>query len=158
MRRNNVRRKLREDVVEAGKGLAGVVARTGKVVRESTKGFFGRLLDYFGLILVGWLIKNLPMILDMATTLIKRVQKLFTILNDWKDGLLQKLNGMKDLIGALITNIAKFDFTDQSGKIGKMFPKSAIGYSESGKLMRQKFLHGDSATMKLSALWTTFIV
>lgn len=135
LRRNNVRRKLREDVVEAGKGLAGVVARTGKVVRESTKGFFGRLLDYFGLILVGWLIRNLPMILDMATTLIKRVQKLFTILNDWKDGLLQKLNGMKDLIGALITNIAKFDFTDQSGKIGNAMDK----INDGSKKMEQNF-------------------
>jgi len=123
LRRNNVRRKLREDVVEAGRGLKSVIKRTGKIVSESTKGFFGRILDYFGLILLGWLLKNLPQIMEMTQKLIERVKKLFTILNEWKNGLLEKLNGMKELVGAVISNISKFDFTDQSGQIKQAMEK-----------------------------------
>lgn len=135
LRRNNERRKLREDVIEAGKGLGGVIKKTGSVIADSTKGFFSRILNYVGLTVLGWLIRNLPNILGMTKTLIERVQNLFSILNSWKNGLLMKLTGYSDLLSAVISNIRRFDFTDQSGQISDAMEKIEKG----GQKMEEDF-------------------
>ena len=116
-RRDAAQLRQKEDIIEASSGLAGAVKRTGKVIASSTKGFFGRILDYFGTLLVGWLINNLPKILKMAQTLIERVQNLFKVLSNFRDGLINTLKGFGDLLRGVIVNITKFDFTDQSGRV-----------------------------------------
>jgi len=118
-RRDAAQLRQKEDIIEASSGLAGAVKRTGKVIASSTKGFFGRILDYFGTLLVGWLINNLPKILKMAQTLIERVQNLFKVLSNFRDGLINTLKGFGDLLRGVIVNITKFDFTDQSGRVQK---------------------------------------
>ena len=58
-RRENVRRKQREDELEAS-SITGVTKREGTVSAKSTKGFLGRILDFFGIILIGWFVTKLP--------------------------------------------------------------------------------------------------
>ena len=64
-RRDAVRRKEQEGIIEAS-GIVGTVKRTGKVGMDSTKGFLGRILDFVGTLLGGWLIINLPKIIEGA--------------------------------------------------------------------------------------------
>ena len=61
-RQENVRRKQREDELEAS-GITGVIKRQGNVIAQSTKGFLGRILDFFGIVLIGWFVNTLPNIL-----------------------------------------------------------------------------------------------
>ena len=85
LRKEAVRRREQEDLVEAGK-VGGVFKRTGKVISNSTKGILGRIMDFIGVIMVGWFIRTIPQILKSAERMIKNVQELSTTLRNWLDG------------------------------------------------------------------------
>ena len=78
-RRENVRRKDREDELEAS-SVQGIAKRTGSITAASTRGFLGRILDFFGIILIGWFVNNLPQILEGINKLIKRISSVVGIL------------------------------------------------------------------------------
>ena len=84
-RRNAVIRKERESIIEAS-GVSGAVRRTGNIISESTKGFFGRVLDAAGAVLVGFLVTKLPEIIKGAVGLMKRIQQLVNALRKWLNG------------------------------------------------------------------------
>ena len=71
-RRENALRKQREDELEAST-ITGVTKRQGSLSQKSTKGFLGRILDFVGILIIGWAIANLPRI-------IAAFQKLFGLL------------------------------------------------------------------------------
>ena len=73
-RRSAVRMREKEDVIEASK-VSGIFRRTSKVIGDSTKGFLGRIMDFLGTILVGWVVTNLPVIINTVEDLIVRIQK-----------------------------------------------------------------------------------
>ncbi|MEC8540196.1 MAG: hypothetical protein VXY51_10690, partial [Pseudomonadota bacterium] len=56
-RRENALRKQREDELEAST-ITGVTKRQGSLVQKSTRGFLGRILDFIGILLLGWAITN----------------------------------------------------------------------------------------------------
>ena len=70
-RRENALRRQREDELEAST-ITGVTKRQGSLVQKSTRGFLGRIMDFIGILLIGWALTNLPKI-------IKAFQKLFLI-------------------------------------------------------------------------------
>ena len=78
-RQENVRRKQREDELEAS-GITGAIKRQGTVIAQSTKGFLGRILDFFGIILIGWFVNTLPNIIKALGKLIDRVKKVIGFL------------------------------------------------------------------------------
>ena len=86
LRKEAVRRREQEDLVEAGK-VGGVFRRTGKVITNSTKGILGRIMDFIGVIMLGWFIRTIPQILQKAEVLIKNVMQLSNTLRNWLDGL-----------------------------------------------------------------------
>ena len=74
-RRENALRKQREDELEAST-ITGVTKRQGSLSQKSTKGFLGRILDFVGILIIGWAIANLPRIIaafQKLFGLIKRV-------------------------------------------------------------------------------------
>ena len=58
-RRENVARKQREDELEAA-SVTGVAKTKGSLIQKSTRGFFGRILNFLGVLLLGWALENLP--------------------------------------------------------------------------------------------------
>jgi len=111
-RREAVRRREREDIIEAS-GISGAIRRQGKVIASSTKGFLGRILDFIGTLMVGWLINNLPVIISLGEQLISRMGKLFIVLKSFVGNVTTILSGFGSLLGGTIQNFMKFDFTDQ---------------------------------------------
>ena len=85
-RRAAVQRREQEDLVESGK-VGGIFRRTAKVIGSSTKGFLGRVMDFVGTILVGWIVTNLPIIIENIQKLIGRIQKTVGALTGWYDGI-----------------------------------------------------------------------
>ena len=85
-RRENARRRQREDELEAST-VQGSTKRQGNVVSRSTKGFLGRILDFFGIVLIGWFVNTLPQILKSIQGLIKRIQGVITILTNFMDSI-----------------------------------------------------------------------
>ena len=78
-RRENVRRKDREDELEAA-SITGVTKKEGNIIQRSTRGFLGRILDFFGIVLIGWFINTLPKILKAIGALITRIKKFVELL------------------------------------------------------------------------------
>ena len=103
-RRENARRIQREDELEAST-TQGVAKRQGALVSRSTKGFLGRILDFFGIVLIGWFVNNLPGIIKAIQGLINRIRKLTTILTNFID-----------YIGDFLTNI-RVGITDVISKL-----------------------------------------
>ena len=85
-RRENVNRKAREDELEAA-SVQGIAARQGTVSSRSTKGFLGRIIDFFGIVLIGWFVTQLPKILKGIQSLIKRISKAVNILTGFVSGI-----------------------------------------------------------------------
>jgi len=101
-RREAVRRREKEDVIESGK-VGSVYKRTSKVISGSTKGFLGRIMDFVGTIMVGWLVTNLPTIIKGAEELIGRMQGLFSTLSSWTDGIGNFFNLFTSQLGGILS-------------------------------------------------------
>ena len=102
-RRENARRRQREDELEAST-IQGSTKRQGNVVSRSTKGFLGRILDFFGIILIGWFVNTLPQIIKSIQGLIKRIQRVITVLTNYMDSIGDFLVGIgQGISGAIQT-------------------------------------------------------
>ena len=110
------RRKNREDLIEAS-SIGGAIKRQGKAVVSSTKGFLGRIMDFLGTLLLGWLAYNLPSIITMAQELIARMQRLATIVSGFFNKTTNIFRGFGNVLGSIGKNILTFDFTDSSGRV-----------------------------------------
>ena len=117
-RREAVRRREQEDLIEAGR-VGGIFRRTSKVIGSSTKGFLGRIMDFLGTILVGWVVTNLPVIIDTVQDLIGRIQQAAGILKDWFEGTLNFFTGFTSNLGDIATKLMTFDFFSQKTQIDK---------------------------------------
>ena len=118
-RQQAVRRKVREDLIEAS-GIGGAMRRVNKIVSTSTRGFLGRILDFVGTILVGWAIVNIPKIIKLAENLFKRLNKFFKIITGFTDGLVEfftKFTTELSVIGSSLTQIDFSNIGDQMTNI-----------------------------------------
>ena len=115
-RRENVRRKNREDEIESS-SITGVAKKEGNIVTRSTRGFLGRIIDFLGVILVGWALVNLPMIIKRLQGLFKLIQKVVGILSGFIDAIRGFLVAIGKPIVNLIDSIRKIDFTNQRKQV-----------------------------------------
>ena len=114
-RRQAVRRKQREDLIEAS-GIGGAIRRTNKVISSSTRGFFGRILDFVATILIGWAVVNIPKIVKLAENLFKRLKKFLKVVTGFTDGLVQfytLFTTQLSEIGSRLTSIDLEPISDQ---------------------------------------------
>ena len=107
-RRENARRRQREDELEAST-VQGTTKRQGNVVSRSTKGFLGRILDFFGIILIGWFINTLPKIIKSIQGLIDRIRKMVSVLTNFVDSIGDFLTGIRTGISNAIQKLPKLD-------------------------------------------------
>ena len=127
-RREAVRRREREDIIEAS-GVGGAIKRQGKVIASSTKGFLGRILDFIGTLMVGWLIGNLPIIIRLGEQLIDRIGRLVGVLRSFVGNVTTILSGFGGLLSGTIQNLIAFDFSTQ-----KQLLDSSLSTVQSGML------------------------
>lgn len=125
-RREAVQRKEREDIIEAS-GIGGAIKRQGKVISSSTKGFLGRILDFVGTLMVGWLVTNLPTIIRLGEALIERMGKLVEVLRSFVGNITTVLSGFSGLLGGIIGNFTSFNFKDQSKLIQNSLDRIRFG-------------------------------
>ena len=126
-RRENIRRKQREDELEAS-SITGVTKREGTVTAKSTKGFLGRILDFFGIVLIGWFVTKLPAIIKSIGNIINLIKRAVGFLTGFIDGVKDFLTGIGDGIRAAIDALPKFDylnFKNESDKTLKETEQSA---------------------------------
>lgn len=121
-RRENVLRKQREDELEAS-SVTGVAKRQGSLIQKSTRGFFGRILDFLGVLLLGWALQNLPKFIEAFQKLFKLITKVVGIMT----GFLKVITGFASGIGKALTNFlsvfSKIDLGEGTKQIKELFDK-----------------------------------
>ena len=115
-RQENIRRKDREDELEAS-SVQGVPKTQGTILGKSTRGFLGRILDFLGILLIGWAISNLPRIIQGIEGLIKRISSVTGILSLFVDGIKFVLGGIGSIITNALSTLMNFDFLSQKKEI-----------------------------------------
>ncbi len=89
-RQENIKRKDREDEIEAST-VGGAIRRTGSVASKSTRGFLGRILDFMGVMFVGWILTTLPSLNKSILGFIKRASVLVGALSGLVDNTVDSL-------------------------------------------------------------------
>ena len=117
-RQENIRRKDREDELEAS-SVQGTSKRQGSMLAKSTRGFLGRILDFLGILLLGWAATNLPKILMGITKLISNIRRVGGILGAFVNGVKDVVLGIGSMVGATLGKLINFDFLDNRSKIDK---------------------------------------
>ena len=115
-RQENIKRKDREDELEAS-STQGVPKTQGSILAKSTRGFLGRMLDFIGILLIGWAIQNLPKIISGINGLIKRISSVTGILSLFVDGIKFVLGGIGTLLQNAISSLLRFDFLSQKKEV-----------------------------------------
>ena len=108
-RQENIKRKAREDELAAS-SVQGVPKTQGNILTKSTRGFLGRMLDFIGILIIGWAITNLPKIINAIQGLIKRISSVTGILSLFVDGIKFVLTGIGTAVKGAISNLLRFDF------------------------------------------------
>ena len=115
-RRENVRRKDREDELEAS-GTRGVAKRSGSIVGASTRGFLGRIIDFFGIVLIGFFVTQLPAIIKRFEILFKIIGKFLQVLKFFTDGIANILVDIEEGVSRLIGKFRGVDLQDTEKKL-----------------------------------------
>ena len=146
-RREGILRRKREDAVEA-QGLQGSIKQRGKVIKDTGKGFLGRILSFLGIVLIGFVASRLPAILKAVTGLVKRIQQAVGILTGFVDGVVGIFTGMGEKLTEIVGMFSGFDFSgtqekskesltkvnDDLNKLNKGFIESVNSYKDDSEL------------------------
>ena len=110
-RQENIKRKDREDEIESST-VGGAIRRSGSVVSKSTRGFLGRLLDFMGVMFVGWILTTLPNLNKSILGFIKRASLLVGALSGLVDNTVDSLFRLGGDLGNSDEAIRQIDFTE----------------------------------------------
>jgi hypothetical protein len=114
------RRKEIEDRIEASK-VSTNPTRGFRMIGSSSAGPFQRLLGFLGFLTAGWLVENLPTIIFIGKEFISRVFKVANLISDFIGDTLSIISNFGTLLTSIATNVATFDFTDQSDRVKNSF-------------------------------------
>ena len=135
-RQENIRRKDREDEIEAV-SLSGAVKRRGTILAKSTRGFLGRMLDFVGILLIGWALINLPKIIKALRGLINLIRKVTGILGTFINAIKDIVVGIGTVISDAISKLPSFDFEKNKRGIEENLERASGGLTRLDKQLVQ---------------------
>ncbi len=136
-RLQNIRRKDREDVVEAS-GTKGPASFLNKNIFRSTKGFLGRILDFLGILLIGWAINTLPGIIKQIGRVIGWIKDAVGIFKGFLDGVFGFFSKIFGAVKELSDKIRGVLFLDEQQKIKDLFGDITLGFTKLGQDLEEE--------------------
>ena len=121
-RLDSQRKKQREELIEA-LGIGGAMRRTGQVIKNTAKGFLGRIMEFLSVILIGWAVMNIPKIIKGAQSLIGRLKKFYEVGEKIVSDLTQFLTNFGSELTQIFSNLLGFDFKPLQDKISSIMIK-----------------------------------
>lgn len=121
-RLDSQRKKQREELIEA-LGIGGAMRRTGQVIKNTAKGFLGRIMEFLSVVLIGWAVMNIPKIIKGAQSLIGRLKKFYEVGEKIVDDLTQFLTNFGSELSQIFSNLLGFDFKPLQDKISSIMTK-----------------------------------
>lgn len=122
-RRESFLRKRREGLIEAS-GIKGALRSTGNTIKNTAKGFLGRLLSFIGIVFLGWIVLNVPKIIKAIQGIIKRITDVTSIMGNWVSGLREKLTNFGEATQKVLSDITGIDFSPEERSIQSGFDQS----------------------------------
>ena len=122
-RRESFLRKRREGLIEAS-GIKGALRSTGNTIKNTAKGFLGRLLSFIGIVFLGWIVLNVPKIIKGIQGIIKRITDVTSIMGNWVSGLREKLTNFGESTQKVLSDITGIDFSPEERSIQSGFDQS----------------------------------
>ena len=135
-RREGVLRKQREDELEAST-ITGVTKRQGSLVQKSTRGFLGRILDFVGILIIGWAITNLPRIISAFQKLFGFIKRVVGVLGAFVEGLKNFFMGIGTGIDNFLNIFNRFNFREDDKNIKDTFEESNNNLTKLNKDFRE---------------------
>ena len=122
-RRESFLRKRREGLIEAS-GVKGALRSTGNTIKNTAKGFLGRLLSFIGIVFLGWIVLNVPKIIKAIQGIIQRITDVTSIMGNWVNGLREKLTDFGQSTQKVLSDITGIDFSPEERSIQSGFDQS----------------------------------
>ena len=126
VREANVR--LRERISNANKDYQRRLDSSRKKQREeliknTAKGFLGRIMEFLSVVLIGWAVMNIPKIIKGAQLLIGRLKKFFQVGEKIVKDLTDFLTNFGTELNQIFSNLLGFDFTQLKDRISSIMTK-----------------------------------
>ena len=121
-RLDSQRKKQREELIEA-LGIGGAMRRTGQVIKNTAKGFLGRIMEFLSVVLIGWAVMNIPKIIKGAQLLIGRLKKFFQVGEKIVKDLTEFLTNFGTELNQIFSNLLGFDFSQLQDRISSIMTK-----------------------------------
>ena len=122
-RRENALRRQREDELEAST-ITGVTKRQGSLVQKSTRGFLGRIMDFIGILIIGWALTNLPKIIKAFQKLFGLIKRVVGVFTGFITGMKNFFTGLGTGIDNFLSAFKRFDFREDDKVIKDTFEKT----------------------------------
>ena len=126
-RQEAVRRKDREDEIEAST-VGGAIKRTGTVAASSTRGILGRILDFVGIVFIGWMVGFLPKLIKGISTFMSNTGKLLSGLKNFIVGTRDTLEDSNNQLSQVKQTIDDIDYNEDEQEIKKQFDETDSAY------------------------------
>lgn len=108
------KRKQKEAMLEKVPSKPGAA---GAAANAPGMSFLERILNFIGTLLVGWLVNNLPKIIEFVQNLIIRIKNIIGTLKNFITNVTNWFVGIGKVISSAFENFLNLDFTDSSGKV-----------------------------------------
>ena len=115
-RRENYLRRRKEEELEAGES-GNILKKQGNVIKSTMKGFLGKIMNFFAITLMGWLIVNLPKIIEGINALVKRIGNVVGILRNFVGAIITQFTGMGTDLDKINSQILGVNLQEQQDKI-----------------------------------------
>jgi hypothetical protein len=108
------KRRIREENVEKISNL-----KSKEPGNNKKGGALKNTLEILAKLLIGWMINNLPKIIEFIEGIITRIRTFINGIQTFFENMFKWIRGFGGLIMANIQNFLSFDFNDQSGRVKK---------------------------------------
>ena len=119
-RRESFLRRRREDQLEAST-VNGASKARGKAITNTGKGVLGRILNFLGIVLIGFVVQRLPQILKAITAIIKRITQVIQIFKGFINGIIGVFDSMSSRLDQVIGMLRFWDFDKQKDEAEDAF-------------------------------------
>ena len=115
-RQENIKRKNREDEIEASDITQGTLKQQGSAQSRSGRGFLGRLLDILGIVVVGFFTTKLVPLLPTLTLLVKLMGGVLNVGRMFTDTISEFVVSIEEGITGAFSKMKKVEIEDQANK------------------------------------------
>jgi len=131
-RRENALRKQREDELEAT-SITGVTKRQGNIIQKSTRGFLGRILDFVGVLILGWALLNLPKIIAAFQKLFGLIKRVVSVFTGFIEGMKNFFVSLGTGIDDIVSRFSRFDFREDDKNIRETIDEAEANLTKLNK-------------------------